>query len=76
MQNTSGFTRQDHFASHDCDILQALRLASPKPLASFRDIFDFGVGRLARMFKAPAANTPASTWTPATWHGCPKPSIT
>jgi SAM-dependent methyltransferase len=53
MQNTSGLTRQDHFASHGCDILQALRLASPKPLASFTDILDFGVGvgRLARMFK-------------------------
>lgn len=53
MQNTSGLTREDHFASHGCDILQALRLASPKPLASFSDILDFGVGvgRLARLFK-------------------------
>lgn len=53
IENTSGLTRQDHFASHGCDILQALSLASPKPLASFSDILDFGVGvgRLARLFK-------------------------
>ena len=53
IENTSGLTRQDHFASHGCDILQALSLASPKPLASFSDTLDFGVGvgRLARLFK-------------------------
>jgi len=53
MQNTSGLTVPQDFASHGCDILEALRKASPAPVNSFTSILDFGVGvgRLARMFK-------------------------
>src|SRR5262245_47822250 len=53
MQNTSGLTAPQDFAAHGCDILQALRKASPVPVNSFGNILDFGVGvgRLARMFK-------------------------
>jgi SAM-dependent methyltransferase len=53
MQRVSGLTQQKDFAQHGKDIFLALSRASPKPLASFESILDFGVGsgRLARMFK-------------------------
>jgi len=53
MQNVSGLVSQSDFASHGCDFFIALSEASPKPLADYRSILDFGcgVGRLARMFK-------------------------
>jgi len=53
MQNTSGLVDPKHFASHGCDILKALSIASPQPISSYTSVLDFGVGvgRLARMFK-------------------------
>lgn len=53
MHVTTGLTEPRDFASHGYDLLKALSDASPKPLATFEDILDFGVGagRLARMFK-------------------------
>ena len=52
MQRVSGLTEEKDFAQHGKDIFLALSQASPKPLASFENILDFGVGsgRLARMF--------------------------
>jgi SAM-dependent methyltransferase len=53
MQITTGLTDPKDFASHGYDVLKALSEASPRPIASFKDVLDFGVGagRLARMFK-------------------------
>jgi len=53
MQIVSGLTDREAFAQHGVTIFQALESASPKPLAEYRDILDFGCGcgRLARMFK-------------------------
>jgi len=53
MQNVSGLESTRDFASHGVDIFEALSAASPKPLAEYRHILDFGCGcgRLARMFK-------------------------
>ncbi len=53
MQNVSGLVDPKDFAAHGCDILRALSIASPKPMNSYTDVLDFGVGvgRLARMFK-------------------------
>ena len=58
MQNTSGLVEPADFASHGCDILQALKAASLKPLSEYGEILDFGVGvgRLARMFKGMHGN--------------------
>jgi SAM-dependent methyltransferase len=52
MQRVSGLTRNADFAAHGRVMFSALEKASPQPLFSYRDIFDFGVGsgRLARMF--------------------------
>lgn len=53
MHITTGLTDPKDFASHGYDILKALSDACPRPLSSFSDVLDFGVGagRLARMFK-------------------------
>ena len=53
MRNTSGLTESRDFAAHGCDIVTALKQASPRPLSSFEHILDFGIGagRVARMFK-------------------------
>lgn len=53
MQNTTGLVSNSDFASHGCDLLKALSLATPAPLSAFEAVLDFGVGvgRLARMFK-------------------------
>jgi SAM-dependent methyltransferase len=53
MQRVSGLTNARDFATHGKDIFLALSAASPKRLADFDNILDFGVGvgRLARMFK-------------------------
>lgn len=53
MYITTGLTDPRPFALHGYDIFKALNQASPKPLASFENVLDFGVGagRLARMFK-------------------------
>jgi SAM-dependent methyltransferase len=53
MQRVSGLTNARDFAIHGKDIFLALNAASPKRLADFNSILDFGVGvgRLARMFK-------------------------
>jgi len=52
MQNTTGLTENRHFAEHGVAIFDALEKASPKPLNSYTNVLDFGVGvgRLARMF--------------------------
>lgn len=53
MQNVSGLVSEADFASHGADFWIALSEASPKPLAEYRSVLDFGCGcgRLARMFK-------------------------
>lgn len=53
MQNVSGLESERDFASHGVDIFAALSVASPRPLAEYKHIMDFGCGcgRLARMFK-------------------------
>jgi len=53
VQITTGLKDLTAFASHGYDIFSALNSASPKPLPSFSDVLDFGVGagRLARLFK-------------------------
>lgn len=53
MMNTTGLTRQEEFAAHGVAMLQALARCSPKPLAAYGSMLDFGVGvgRLARMFQ-------------------------
>jgi SAM-dependent methyltransferase len=53
MQNVSGLTSQADFAAHGVTIYRAIQDASPKPLADYRSILDFGCGcgRLARLFK-------------------------
>jgi SAM-dependent methyltransferase len=53
IQNVSGLTSEADFALHGVTIYQAVQSASPKKLADYRSILDFGCGcgRLARMFK-------------------------
>lgn len=53
MYNVSGLESENDFAKHGVDIYQALEEASPKAIAEFESILDFGCGcgRLARMFK-------------------------
>jgi SAM-dependent methyltransferase len=53
MTNVSGLTNDRDFAAHGVEIFRALAQASPKPIADYRSILDFGCGcgRLARMFK-------------------------
>ena len=53
MQNVSGLSNESDFAAHGNDIFTALEVASPRRLAEFARILDFGCGcgRLARMFK-------------------------
>lgn len=53
MQNVSGLVKEEDFASHGADIFEALSAASPRPLAEYQHLLDFGCGcgRLARMFK-------------------------
>ena len=53
MRNVSGLQNERDFAAHGTDIYAALTLSSPKPLAEYEGILDFGCGcgRLARMFK-------------------------
>jgi SAM-dependent methyltransferase len=53
MQNVSGLTSEQDFASHGVDLFVAISKVSPKPLTEYRHILDFGCGcgRLARMFK-------------------------
>lgn len=53
MTNVSGLTNDRDFAAHGVEIFRALVQASPKPIADYRSILDFGCGcgRLARMFK-------------------------
>ncbi len=53
MANVSGLNAERDFASHGCDIYEALSKASPMPLSSYPHVLDFGCGcgRLARLFK-------------------------
>lgn len=53
MQIVSGLTSEADFAAHGVAIYRAIQDASPKPLADYRSILDFGCGcgRLGRMFK-------------------------
>ena len=53
MKNVSGLRDERDFASHGNDIFTALELASPRRLAEFGRLLDFGCGcgRLARMFR-------------------------
>jgi SAM-dependent methyltransferase len=53
MYRVSGLRNEQDFAEHGRHLFLALSQASPKPLASYQSILDFGVGsgRLARMFK-------------------------
>jgi SAM-dependent methyltransferase len=53
MQIVSGLTSQADFAAHGVTLYRAIQDASPKPLADYRSILDFGCGcgRLGRMFK-------------------------
>jgi SAM-dependent methyltransferase len=58
MENVSGLTSEADFAAHGITIYQAIQNASPKPMAAFRRILDFGCGcgRLARLFKGYPGN--------------------
>lgn len=51
MQRASGLTSAEDFEALGREIFRALELASPRPLASYATIMEFGVGcgRLARM---------------------------
>jgi len=53
MQIVSGLTSEADFAAHGVTIYRAIQGASPKPLADYRSILDFGCGcgRLGRLFK-------------------------
>lgn len=53
MVDVSGLTDPADFASHGVAFMRALNGISPRPLACFASILDYGVGcgRLARMFK-------------------------
>ena len=53
MQIVSGLTSEADFAAHGVTIYRAIQDASPKPLANYQRILDFGCGcgRLGRMFK-------------------------
>jgi SAM-dependent methyltransferase len=53
MHRTSALVDETDFAAHGGAILRALALNSAEPIASYRNVLDFGigVGRLARMFK-------------------------
>jgi len=53
MENVSGLTNEQDFASHGADFFVALSQASPKPLYQYRSLLDFGCGcgRFARMLK-------------------------
>lgn len=53
MYHTTGLQQDRDFAQHGADILAALSAASPKPLAEFTSMLDFGVGvgRVARYYK-------------------------
>lgn len=53
MQITTGLTDPQDFAQHGVHFVEKLEAASPKHLADFESILDFGcgVGRLARLFK-------------------------
>ena len=53
MQNTTGLDQNKLFADQGAQFLRILDDASPRPLRTYGDVLDFGVGvgRLARMFK-------------------------
>lgn len=53
MQVTTGLEDDALFADQGAHFFRVLDDASPRPLSSFRDVLDFGVGvgRLARLFK-------------------------
>jgi glycosyltransferase involved in cell wall biosynthesis/SAM-dependent methyltransferase len=53
MRDTTGLARNEDFARHGADIVQALSATTNRSLSSFCSWLDFGVGvgRLARMFK-------------------------
>lgn len=53
MQITTGLTEPLHFAQHGVHFVEQLQAASPRHLANYHSILDFGcgVGRLARLFK-------------------------
>lgn len=53
MESVSGLTEEKDFASHGADFFLSLSAASPKPLADYHHLLDFGCGcgRLARLFK-------------------------
>lgn len=53
MHNVSGLTSDADFAAHGVTIYRGIQDASPKLLADYRSILDFGCGcgRLGRMFK-------------------------
>jgi SAM-dependent methyltransferase len=53
MHIVSALTSEADFAAHGVTIYRAIQDASPKPLADYRSILDFGCGcgRLGRMFK-------------------------
>jgi SAM-dependent methyltransferase len=52
MQNVSGLTNRNDFASHGADFWLAFSEAAPRALADYSPVLDFGCGcgRLARMF--------------------------